>query len=51
MDVRNIPSLVPEKYMNATAQAVNAELLSRIQKLQEMIDSSTIEIDTSSQGT
>ena len=50
VDVRNLPSLVPESLMNATAQAVNAELLGRIDKLQETIDSGDIEIDASSQG-
>lgn len=50
VDVRNLPSLVPGNLRNATAQAVNAELLSRIDKLQDTIDSGDIEIDASSQG-
>ncbi|THH03274.1 hypothetical protein EW145_g6386 [Phellinidium pouzarii] len=46
VDVRDLPSLVPARYMNATAQAVNAELLARIHRLQEMVDSGVIEVDT-----
>ncbi|EJD07571.1 uncharacterized protein FOMMEDRAFT_115893 [Fomitiporia mediterranea MF3/22] len=46
VDVREIPYLVPAEFLNATAQAVNAELLARIQRLQDMIDSGNIEIET-----
>ncbi|KAL5536908.1 hypothetical protein ACEPAF_731 [Sanghuangporus sanghuang] len=45
VDAREIPSLVPAAYVNATAQAVNAELLARIQRLEDMINSGNIEID------
>ncbi|KAH8111085.1 hypothetical protein DFH11DRAFT_1799176 [Phellopilus nigrolimitatus] len=48
VDVRDLPSLVPSQYMNATAQAVNAELLARIKRLQDMVESGVIEIDNQS---
>lgn len=50
VDVRDIPSLVPARYVNATAQAVNAELIGRIKRLQDMVNSGNIEIDASSSG-
>ncbi|KAI5124239.1 hypothetical protein M0805_005088 [Coniferiporia weirii] len=48
VDVRDLPSLVPSQYTNATAQAVNAELIARINRLQDMVDSGVIEIDSQS---
>lgn len=50
VDVRELPSLVPPAYVNATAQAINAELLARIQRLENMINSGNIEIDTQTSG-
>jgi len=47
VDLRSLPSLVPPLFMNATAQAVNAELVARIRRLQDMIDSGVLEFDTS----
>ncbi len=45
VDLRSLPSLVPPLFMNATAQAVNAELVARIRRLQDMIDSGVLEFD------
>ncbi|EGN91138.1 hypothetical protein SERLA73DRAFT_19402, partial [Serpula lacrymans var. lacrymans S7.3] len=38
IDIRLLPSIVPEGYQNATAHAVEPEIASRINKLKTMID-------------
>lgn len=50
VDVRHLPSLVPKQYLNATAQAVNAELIARIKRLQDVVDSGSLEIDAQASG-
>ena len=46
VDVRDLPSLVPQPYVNATAQAIDAELFARIGKLHNMIESGQVEVDS-----
>ncbi|KAI0763836.1 hypothetical protein BD413DRAFT_483618 [Trametes elegans] len=46
MDLRVLPALVPEKYRNDSARAVEIELASRISKLKEKIDAGSFEQDT-----
>lgn len=50
VDVRHLPSLVPTQYANATAQAVNAELIARIRRLQDVVNSGSLEIESQSTG-
>lgn len=50
-DLRELPSLVPSYIRNATAQAVAPELDRRITRLNNMIDSGTIDTDSNSNGT
>ncbi|KAI0925008.1 hypothetical protein AcW1_006950 [Taiwanofungus camphoratus] len=45
IDLRDIPSLVPEAYINDTAHAIEAELLARVMKLKEKIDAGTLDQD------
>lgn len=46
VDVRDLPSLIPQSLVNATAQAIDAELFARISKLHDMIESGVVEIDS-----
>ena len=46
VDVRGLPSLVPQPYVNANAQAIDAELFARIGKLHNMIESGQVEVDS-----
>ncbi|KAJ7066593.1 hypothetical protein C8F01DRAFT_1123824 [Mycena amicta] len=48
VDLRYLPSIVPEAYRNDTAQIVEPELTSRIEKLRKLIDAGVIEQDLSS---
>ncbi|EGO20800.1 hypothetical protein SERLADRAFT_442156 [Serpula lacrymans var. lacrymans S7.9] len=46
IDIRLLPSIVPEGYQNATAHAVEPEIASRINKLKTMIDQGIIDQDS-----
>jgi transmembrane E3 ubiquitin-protein ligase len=50
-DLRELPSLVPSHIRNATAQVLAPELDRRIARLNNMIDSGSVETDSSSNGT
>ncbi|KAJ8473594.1 hypothetical protein ONZ45_g16234 [Pleurotus djamor] len=45
IDIRLLPSLVPEPYMNATADIIEPEMLARTKKLQQLIDDGNIVVD------
>lgn len=45
LDVREVPSLVPETHLNETARLVEAEMSIRVAKLKEKIDSGALESD------
>ncbi|KAI0644285.1 hypothetical protein C8Q79DRAFT_913528 [Trametes meyenii] len=47
MDIRDLPALVPSKFRNDSARAVEIELAYRISKLQEKIESGSFEQDSS----
>ncbi|KAH9928798.1 hypothetical protein B0H21DRAFT_814236 [Amylocystis lapponica] len=49
IDLRQIPSLVPESHMNDTAHAIEAEMSIRVAKLKEKIDFGTIDEDAMNQ--
>ncbi|KAF7308521.1 RING-type domain-containing protein [Mycena chlorophos] len=48
IDLRYLPSIVPEAYRNETAKIVEPELASRIEKLKQLIDAGVIAQDLSS---
>ncbi|EGN95289.1 hypothetical protein SERLA73DRAFT_61030, partial [Serpula lacrymans var. lacrymans S7.3] len=50
IDIRLLPSIVPEGYQNATAHAVEPEIASRINKLKTMIDQGIIDQDSNNDG-
>ncbi|KAJ8489989.1 hypothetical protein ONZ51_g2566 [Trametes cubensis] len=45
MDMRHLPALVPERFRNDSAYAVESELKARIDKLKEKIDSGSFDQD------
>ncbi|KAH7913824.1 hypothetical protein BJ138DRAFT_1145081 [Hygrophoropsis aurantiaca] len=45
IDIRYMPALVPDSLQNATAHAIEPELVSRISKLKDMIDAGIIDQD------
>ncbi|KAI0666870.1 hypothetical protein C8Q78DRAFT_1057520 [Trametes maxima] len=47
MDIRDLPALVPEKFRNDSARAVEIELAYRISKLQEKIESGSFDQESS----
>ncbi|KAI0351865.1 hypothetical protein OH77DRAFT_1486589 [Trametes cingulata] len=47
MDMRELPALVPERFRNESARAVEMELSTRISKLKEKIEAGTYDQDTS----
>ncbi|KAI0334632.1 hypothetical protein GY45DRAFT_1269816, partial [Cubamyces sp. BRFM 1775] len=47
MDIRHLPALVPDRFRNDTARAVETELKARIDKLKEKIDAGSFDQDTS----
>ncbi|KAF8508917.1 hypothetical protein JB92DRAFT_2950348 [Gautieria morchelliformis] len=49
-DLRELPSLVPSHIRNATAHALTPELDRRIARLNNLIDSGSVESDSSSDG-
>jgi len=51
VDIRTLPSLVPEFVRNETAYAIVPELQSRISKLKALMDSSTVDQDVVSDDT
>lgn len=51
LDIREVPSLVPDSHLNETAKLIEAELSNRIVKLKEKIDSGALETDDDSQYT
>ena len=50
IDIRLLPSLVPEELRNETAQIIEPELRARIDKLKGLIDDGVIDSDSSSNG-
>ncbi|KAJ3551014.1 hypothetical protein NM688_g4952 [Phlebia brevispora] len=50
IDIRNIVSLVPAEYMNATARVVGVDMANRIAKLKEKIDQGAIEENPNDEG-
>ncbi len=51
LDIRLLPSLVPEKWKNQTAHFVEPELASKLKKLKNLIDAGVIEHEPTPQGT
>lgn len=49
-DLRELPSLVPERVKNATAYAVAGELDRRIENLAKILDTGSTDPDSSSNG-
>ncbi|KAJ7091331.1 hypothetical protein B0H15DRAFT_930088 [Mycena belliarum] len=49
VDLRFLPAIVPEAFRNETAQIVEPELASRIDKLKNLIDAGVIEQESSSE--
>lgn len=43
VDLRYLPTLVPESYLNETARIIEAELLAREARLRDKVDSGNIE--------
>ncbi|OAX43199.1 hypothetical protein K503DRAFT_853458 [Rhizopogon vinicolor AM-OR11-026] len=43
IDIRYIPAIVPEAFQNDTARAIEPELISRVNKVRDMIDAGIIE--------
>ncbi|KAG6374644.1 hypothetical protein JVT61DRAFT_4009 [Boletus reticuloceps] len=50
IDVRYLPVIVPESVRNDTARVIKPELLSRINKVKELIDAGVIDQDSSQGG-
>ena len=50
VDLRNVPSLVPESHTNETAHAIKAELINRKSKLKERLDAGAVDQDTLNNG-
>lgn len=50
MDLRLLPSLVPEEKKNETAWIIEPELIARIAKLKGMIDAGIIDQETPNAG-
>ncbi|KAF9531755.1 hypothetical protein CPB83DRAFT_84315 [Crepidotus variabilis] len=51
VDIRLLPSLVPEKFRNETARIIKPELEARIDKLTNLIDAGVIDLDSSTDDT
>ncbi|KAH9479483.1 DSC E3 ubiquitin ligase complex subunit 1 [Psilocybe cubensis] len=47
IDIRLLPSLVPEGFINQTAQVIEPELQARIDKLKKLIDDGVLDTDSS----
>ncbi|KAH9889041.1 hypothetical protein C8Q73DRAFT_737866 [Cubamyces lactineus] len=47
IDIRDLPALVPERFRNDSARAVETELKARIDKLKEKIDAGSFDQETS----
>jgi hypothetical protein len=50
IDVRLLPSLVPEAYQNDTARIIAPQLTAQITRLKKMIDAGVIDQETQSGG-
>lgn len=51
MDIRLLPSIVPEPYINVTAHVIETELVARVLKLKEKIDAGILDSDILNSGT
>jgi hypothetical protein len=49
VDIRYIPAIVPEAFQNDTARAIEPELISRVNKVTEMIDAGIIDQESTSE--
>lgn len=47
IDIRLLPSLVPEEIRNETAKVIEPELQGRIDKLKDLIDAGIIDMESS----
>jgi len=51
IDIRLLPSLVPEEFKILTAQMIQPELHARIEKLKNLIDSGVVDSERAEIGT